>query len=176
MKFIIHKIFLYILTGLFLCTSFNINAQESETPPKKERKVFFGGGIQLSVGSNYTALGISPSAIYKISDEWAAGAGLGYLYAKNTYSDYTSHVFNTSLLTIYNPVKGLQLSANYEHYFVNQNYSVGGDTNYNYPSLFLGAGYQVGRYGSVGIRYDVLYDEDKSIYNSPLVPYVRIYF
>ncbi len=175
MKVLTLNILLSVLTWLFLLASSNIYAQENQTPPKKERKVFYGGGIQLSVSSNYTALGISPSAIYKISDAWAIGSGLGYLYAKNTFYNYTNHVFNTSLLSIYSPVKGLQLSANYEHYFVKQKI-IEGNNLYNYPSLFLGAGYQVGQYGSIGIQYDVLFNEDKSIYNSPLIPYVRIYF
>lgn len=175
MKYLTHKILRNSIVWVFLLTVLSINAQHQKDTLNKERKFFFGGGIQVSVGNNFTTLGIAPSAIYKIADKWSAGSGLGYLYVKNSYSDYTSHVFNTSLLTLYNPVKGLQLSLNYEHYFIKQKF-IDNEGTYNYPSLFIGAGYQVGRHGSIGIQYDVLYDEEKSIYNSPLIPYVRIYF
>jgi len=42
-------------------------------------------------------------------------------------------------------------------------------------ALFICVGY---RYGPVtfGIRYDVLYDRDKSIYADPRAPFMRVYF
>lgn len=43
------------------------------------------------------------------------------------------------------------------------------------PALLLGIGY-TDRNFTVGIRYDVLYDNDKSIYASIWLPFVRVYF
>ena len=41
--------------------------------------------------------------------------------------------------------------------------------------LFIGAGYRSGNV-TFGIRYDVLYDEKKSIYADAWVPFVRVFF
>jgi len=49
------------------------------------------------------------------------------------------------------------------------------DDSYWYTALFLGAGYRTGNI-TFGIRYDVLYDENKSIYADPWIPFVRVYF
>jgi len=41
--------------------------------------------------------------------------------------------------------------------------------------LFLGVGYNSGPV-TFGIRFDVLYDRNKSIYSESWVPFVRVYF
>ena len=78
-----------------------------------------------------------------------------------------------------NPIDYLQLSAEFEQLNVNRDYDqnfVGNqDTNYWYPALFLGAGFRSGNF-AFGIRYDVLYDEDKSIYGDAWMPFARFYF
>jgi len=49
------------------------------------------------------------------------------------------------------------------------------DDSYWYPALFLGVGYTSGRM-TFGIRYDVLYDDDKSIQPEAWMPFVRFWF
>ena len=62
---------------------------------------------------------------------------------------------------------------------VNRSFEVVGapnlEDNYWSPALFLGVGYS-NRNVTVGIRYDVLYDDEKSIYADPWMPFVRVYF
>ncbi|MFT5217580.1 MAG: hypothetical protein ACI83H_002720 [Glaciecola sp.] len=41
--------------------------------------------------------------------------------------------------------------------------------------LYLGAGYRTGNF-TIGIRYDVLYDNEKSIFADPWMPFFRVYF
>ena len=69
---------------------------------------------------------------------------------------------------------GIDLSAEFEQLFVNQKLGIY-KSNYNYPSLYLGIAYRVGFFAA-GMRYDVLYDDYKSIYTSPFSPIVRFYF
>ncbi|MBT8273653.1 MAG: alpha-ketoglutarate decarboxylase, partial [Bacteroidia bacterium] len=64
----------------------------------------------------------------------------------------------------------LHVNRNFDENFVSNL-----DDTYWYPALFLGAGYRTGNV-TVGIRYDVLYDEDKSIYADPWIPFIRVYF
>ena len=49
------------------------------------------------------------------------------------------------------------------------------ERNYTYPALFLGIGYTTGNL-TAGVKYDVLFDEDDSIYSSALVPFISVYF
>lgn len=49
------------------------------------------------------------------------------------------------------------------------------EDNYWSPALFLGIGYG-NRNLTVGIRYNVLHDHQKSIYADAFTPYVRVYF
>jgi long-subunit fatty acid transport protein len=136
------------------------------------KKVHIGGGIQLGISNNYTTIGISPSGIYELSEKISAGIGVSYLYSKYKYDGTQFHVFGSSVVALYNPFKGLQLSTEFEELSVNSNIN----NSYWVPAWYMGAAYSMGRFMAIGIRYDVLYDEGKSIYDTPLTPFVRIYF
>ena len=79
--------------------------------------VKFGGGFTASFG-NQTTIGISPSAIYKFDNGFAVGTGLGYLYSE--INDFTTNVYSTSLIGIYQTNIGIQLSTDFDYYFANQ--------------------------------------------------------
>jgi len=155
----------------FLLISTIIFSQEDNTP-KFWDNVRFGGGFGLGFGSNSTTIAISPSAIYEFNDVFALGLGTSYLYAKN--NDLKSNVFGAGIISLYNPTEEFQLSAEFEQLFVNQKLGLI-KNNYDYPALYLGAAYRVGSF-SAGLRYDVLYDDSKSIYASAFSPILRFYF
>jgi len=134
--------------------------------------VQFGGGLGLGIGSNRTTISVAPSAIYNFNPKFSLGLGASYLYAKN--GDLKSNVFGASVLSLYNPFEQLQLSAEFEHLFVNQKLGTL-KSNFDYPALYIGAAYRVGNF-SAGLRYDVLYDDNKSIYASAFSPIFRFYF
>lgn len=141
------------------------------------KNVRFGGGIQLSVGSGFTTVGISPSGIYEFSDKLAAGIGLSYLYSKYKLSDTKYNVFGASALGLYNPIKEFQLSVEIEGLNITEKYFDGSKDSHQLPALYLGAAYAMGRNVAVGIRYDVLYNEDnRNIYDSAFTPFIRVYF
>ena len=170
-KKVLFFVFLLIFTGL----SFSQNPSNAKSDFWKH--VRFGGGIGLSFGDGFFSGTLAPSAIYQFNEQFAFGIGLNGTY--NTRKNfYKSTIFGGSLIGLYNPIQQLQLSAEFEELNVQRNWedNLGiEDENYWYPALFLGAGYRMQNV-AVGIRYDVLYDEDKSIYAEPWMPFFRFYF
>jgi hypothetical protein len=140
--------------------------------------VRFGGGIGLSFGDGFFSGTLAPSAIYEFSDYFALGVGLTASYAKQN-NIFKSTIFGANLVTLFNPIREIQLSSEFEQLNVNRNFDENFvsniDDNYWYPALFLGAGYR-SRNVTIGVRYDVLYDDTKSIYADPWMPFVRVYF
>ncbi len=157
---------------IFLLFAFVSNAQQ-DNDPKFWDHVHFGGGFGLGFGSNQTTIAISPSAIYEFNEMFALGLGGSYLYAKN--NDLKSNVFGASIISLFNPLNEIQLSVEFEQLFVTQKQLGFDDYTFDYPSLYLGAAYRVGWFAA-GLRFDVLYDEDKSIFASPFSPIIRFYF
>lgn len=172
----VSKSILAILSLLFCCGLF---AQEQTNMPTQQndfwRKVQYGGGIGMNFGSGYTDIAISPSAIYNINSIFAVGTALqfGYVSAKN---DYTSFLYGASLIGLINPVPQVQLSVELEEIYVNTDYKYYdvSDSFWN-TALYLGAGYRTGNI-TVGIRYDVLFNKNRSYYSDAFMPFVRVYF
>jgi len=167
--------------------SLNIQAQEQAQFQNQKSEfwshVMFGGGIGLSFGDGFFSGTLAPSAIYRFDEKFSAGAGLNMSYSteKNYYESY---ILGTSILGLFNPVPQLQLSAEFEQLYVNRSdlnpicngfdcYPL--DESYFYPGLYLGAGFNTGPV-TMGIRFDVLYDQDRSIYGNAYNPFVRFYF
>lgn len=138
--------------------------------------VRYGGGVGLGFGSNSFNIALSPSAIYDTRTGLALGVGLSFNYAK--LGDTKLTAYGGSLLSYYNPVDFIQLSAEFEQLRINRKFEFPGETiedQYWLPALFLGAGYG-NRNVVVGIRYDVLYDKERSLYADPWIPFIRVYF
>lgn len=142
------------------------------------KQLRFGGGIGLSFGDGFFSGTLAPSVIYPFNDQFSLGIGLNGTYNKRE-NIYKSTILGGSLIGLYNPIQQLQLSGEFEQLHVNrdfdQNVVSNLDDNYWYPALFIGAGYR-SRNVTFGIRYDVLYDEDRSIYADPWAPFIRVYF
>ncbi|GAA3645714.1 hypothetical protein GCM10022397_33280 [Flavivirga jejuensis] len=139
--------------------------------------VRFGGGIGLNFSNNFFSGTLAPSAIYEFDKPFALGLGLNGTF-DNQKGVYKSTILGGSLLGLFNVIDEIQLSAEFEQLNVNRRYNFNlniPNENYWSPALFLGAGYRNGNV-TFGIRYDVLYDENKSIYIDPWVPFVRFYF
>ncbi|BDU24359.1 MULTISPECIES: hypothetical protein [unclassified Flavobacterium] len=168
-----------ILTALF--SSYSIAQQKYVIDNSNHfwEKVQFGGGLGLGIGSGYTDISVMPSAIYNVNEIVAVGLGLqfGYLNSRNYYESY---VYGGSVITLVNPIPELQLSAELEQVRVNTDYDStpyrpSYSDNFWNTALYLGAGYRTGNV-TIGARYDVLYDPDRSLYGSGFMPFVRVYF
>lgn len=138
--------------------------------------VRFGGGIGLGFNNGGWNGSLAPSALYEFNDKFAAGIGLSVNYAKYDTSKFLA--YGGSLITLYNPIQFLQLSGEFEQLRVQREYrnSIGIlDTEDWVPGLFLGLGYRT-QFVTVGIRYDILYNNEKSIYANAWMPFIRVYF
>jgi hypothetical protein len=166
-----------LLFGLLMSCNFNAFSQEQKPPSEFWRHVRFGGGIGLSFGDGFFSGTLAPSAIYQFDHRFAMGVALNGTYnsQRNTYS---STILGGSVLSLFNVIPQIQLSAEFEQLNVNRSYDsrLGfANENYWYPALFLGAGFRSNNV-TVGIRYDVLYDSRKSIYANAYMPFFRVYF
>ena len=136
------------------------------------KNVRFGGGFTLGFGTQ-TTIGIAPSAVYDFNNGFSLGTGLTYIYSE--IGSFTTNVYGGSLISLYQiPNIGIQLSGEFEQSFARQRDSFGSFST-SFPALYFGAAYNRGRF-AFGFRYDVLYDENKSVYASPFSPIVRFYF
>ncbi len=136
--------------------------------------VRYGGGVNVGFGNNFTTIAISPSAIYDFNDNFSAGLSVSYLYSKNKISNTNANVYGASVIALQNVLDSFQLSAEFEELYIHINNSITENSYWN-PALYLGAAYRTGGV-SLGLRYDLLYKEDKSIYSSAVTPVFRIYF
>ncbi|MEM5566605.1 alpha-ketoglutarate decarboxylase [Psychroserpens sp. AS72] len=173
MRFNIKYLFLLVLFAGFSLQSFS---QEDNQQNDFWKNVRFGGGIGLSFGDGFFSGTLAPSAIYDFNDQFSLGLGLNGTY-NSLKNSYNSTIFGASIISLFNPLPEIQLSGEFELLNVNRKFdnNLFKDENYWYPALFLGAGYRMNNI-AVGIRYDVLYDRDKSIYADPWAPFFRVYF
>lgn len=172
---------LFFVVAIFLFYE-NVIAQYQQAPQAKSPfwdKVQFGGGLGLSFGSGYTDISIAPSAIYNVNPYLATGLGLQASYvASKGY--YDSGIYGVSFLTYINPIPEIQFSINLNESYVNNHYEAyngynGYTDNFWNTALFLGAGYRTGNV-TVGIAYNVLFDENDHVYSEAYMPFVRAYF
>ena len=166
------------MLGTLVCLLFFSISLQAQGPGNSSafwEKVDFGGGIGLNFGNRIFNIALSPAAIYRVSDQYAVGTGLTFSYSKFDQDELTA--YGISFLNYVNPIPQIQLSAEYDQLRVNRNYEnfLNADENYWLPALHLGIGYG-NRNFMAGIRYDVLYDDQRSIYADPWVPFVRVFF
>ena len=174
----------YILFNLILIISLfftnNAKAQEIPDAPKSDfwNHVRFGGGLGLSTTNDFFTLGVSPSAIYDFNEQFSLGTALNYTYNKFK-NRYKSNIYGGSIIGLFNPINEIQVSAEFEELYVNRKYEgfLDGieDDSYFSPALFLGAGYRTNNV-TLGLRYNLLFDDNKSVYANAVVPFVRVYF
>jgi len=178
-----YKVICLAIILSFVCTT--VLSQEANNTGKSEfwSHVRVGGGIGLSFGEGFFSGTLAPSAIYQFNEQFAFGVGLSGTY--NTQKNfYKSTILGGSLIGLYNPIHELQISAELEQLNVDRDYdqniydqfnNLYQDENYWNTALFIGVGYRTANV-TFGIRYDILYDRDTSIYYDPWAPFVRVYF
>jgi hypothetical protein len=169
------------IIGLFalVITLFAFQENFAQEPVLKSEfwsRVQFGGGLGLAFGNNSTNILVSPSAIYNFNYKVALGAGLQYSYI-NQRDFYTSHLYGGSIIGLVNPIPEIQLSAELEELRVNTDFNNPSFTNDNYwnTALFLGAGYRTNN-ATIGIRYNILHNDNNNIYTTAFMPFIRVYF
>jgi len=169
-----------VLTSILICL-FTITAFSQERLSKTTNfwsHVQFGGGIGLNFGDGFFSGSLAPNALYRFSPYVATGVGLNFSYSSQK-EIFKSTVLGGSVIGLFNPIRDLQISTEFEQLHVSrnfdQNFVSNVDDDYWYPAFFLGLGY-TNQNITFGIRYDLLYDKDKSIYSEAWMPFVRFWF
>jgi hypothetical protein len=172
------KIAILLIFTLVSCLSFSQQYDE----PNFWDNVRFGGNLGASFNNDFTSIIVAPQAIYQLNPYVGLGVGLNYSYSEfnpprnSTLLGSKSNIVGGSLIAIGSPLDYLQLSADFEYLNVNRNFDDRRfDDEYWVPALFLGAGYRQGNF-VIGARYDVLFNDRKSVYNNGLQPFVRVLF
>lgn len=174
-----------IIYGVSFCllTTFNLFAQQDTYQPKKTNffsDVQFGGGLGVGFGSGFTNIAVSPMALKPITEQFSAGLGLQFNYLRSK-GFYESTSYGANILGIYSPAEMIQLSAELEQLRVNNTLwqDFGGSSkiaqNFWNTALFLGAGYTTQNV-TVGVRYNILYNENDLVYNQAWMPFLRVFF
>lgn len=164
------------LFAICLLSFSSILAQDDKQKSDFWKNVRFGGGIGLSTGNNLFSATLAPSAIYDFDSQFSLGLGLNgtYFSQRNIAS---STIFGGSIISLFNPTKEIQLSGEFEQNNVSRNFDNPDfqDDNFWTSAFFVGAGYRTNNI-TIGVRYDLLYDEDKSINANAWAPFIRVYF
>lgn len=171
---------LLVLVVVF-CFSFSVLSSQNRGINHQNNfweNVQFGGGIGLNFNDGFFSGSIAPAGIYNFSPYVSAGVGLNAIYSSER-DVFNSTVLGGSFVGLFNPYRELQISTEFEQLYVNQNFNEqfvsNADRKYWYPALFLGLGYRAGN-AVFGIRYDVIYNEDRSIQPEAWMPFVRFWF
>ncbi|OIQ29366.1 MAG: alpha-ketoglutarate decarboxylase [Bacteroidetes bacterium MedPE-SWsnd-G2] len=162
---------------IFANTSSLAQTMQTQNSDNFWSHVRFGGGIGMSFGDGFFSGTLAPSAIYDFNEKFALGVALSGTYTSDD-DYYTAGIFGGSIISVFNPIREIQLSAEFEELNVSRNFDNRlnlENENYWYPALHLGVGYSTPNV-TFGMRYDVLYDDYKSIYANPWAPFVRLYF
>ena len=173
------KLFYIGFTMSLLLVSNTIFSQNNSQESSRNQfwdHVRFGGGLGISFGNGYFSGTISPSAIYDFNRYFSVGPSLQFSYQSGEF--FNSTLYGGSLITLFNPVSEIQLSAELEQLRVNQTIELeGGNVEDNFwnTALFVGAGFRTGQV-TIGVKYNVLYKEDEDIYPTAWSPFVRFYF
>tara|TARA_R110001606_G_scaffold397455_1_gene573926 strand:- start:903 stop:1466 length:564 start_codon:yes stop_codon:yes gene_type:complete len=165
-----------LFTLLITINNISSFAQNSNNNSDFWNHVRFGGGIGLGFINNGFNGSISPSAIYQFNDQFAAGTSLNFSYAK--FNDDKFLAYGGSVLSLFNPIPQLQLSTEFEQLRINRtlySQTINIEDNYWLPAFFVGIGYSTPNV-TFGLRYDLLYNDNKSIYGNALMPFARVYF
>lgn len=174
------RTFKIILCPLLMC--FFTSLSFAQNPSTNQRSfwshVEYGGGIGLNFGDGFFSGSIAPNALYRFNPYVATGIGLNFSYSDQK-DVFKSTVLGGSVIGLFNPFREIQISTEFEQLHVNRKFDDRFITtlqeDYWYPALFLGAGYTNGNI-TIGIRYDILYDQNKSIYSEAWMPFVRFWF
>ncbi len=168
-----------IFMAFLLLSCFQMNAQDTIAKPKEQsefrKKLQFGGGLGLNF-SGGTNVSFSPNVIYNANKYVSFGAGLqtSYVATKNFKSSFT---IGANLTALANPFKFLQMSFEFEQLRSNSVLENTPDkikVNAWDTAMFLGGGIRIKNY-TIGAKYNFLYNEEKSIYSSAMIPFVRVY-
>ncbi|MEP2771760.1 MAG: hypothetical protein ABJH05_06405 [Fulvivirga sp.] len=149
---------------------------ELESGDDWKDRIYIGGGLGLQFG-NITNIQVSPIVGYRINEKLSAGIGITYIYYKIKFDngqEFETDIYGGSVFVRRNLNEQFFLQAEYESLNLEfYNVNDGSVTREWVPGLLLGGGYfmPLGRHAgfSATALYNVIHDDLKSPYNSPLI-------
>ncbi|MEJ1222526.1 alpha-ketoglutarate decarboxylase [Sediminicola sp. 1XM1-17] len=172
---------LIVIIGLLIFSESVIsqvtNVAVIDSTAEEPNKLKFGMGFGLNfVGG--TNISLSPNLTYNVSEKVGIGVGLQGSYAAIKDLQNTT-TFGGNIIAQYSPIKKITTLIE----FVELNVTTKTETptgqikeTYWDSALFVGAGYNITAKIAIGAKYNLLYDEDESVYTSPVLPFVNITF
>ena len=148
-----------------------------------DSKWTFGGsaGLGGSFGSNSggTSVYLSPRVGYKLTDNVETGLAGNLTWTNSQY--YSATTVGVGPFLNYYIARNFYLSGLFQEYFFNQNNKLTRqEFSGNEAALYLGGGYMQrignGAYMQIGGMYNVLYDNEKSVFGGGFVPSVGVVF
>lgn len=159
-----------------LLISFQLNAQIDANSQTNINKWRFGGNVGFNFGNdNSYSLSLYPMLGYQITPQLLGGATLGYSYQKRSYLKQS--LFSGGPFLNYIIFPQIFAKAHLE-YFNGKREIAKIKYNHDELALWLGGGYQTGgRIGfQVGVMYNLLYDKNSSVFNSPINTFGGVIF
>lgn len=168
--------FIFSLNSYSQTETDSVAKQKVDTVTVKEpKKLNFGMGFGLNfVGG--TNIGLSPSLTYNVSNKVAFGLGLqfNYLSLKDIQSTTT---YGATTFFNYRPSQKIMTLLEFAQLRVSTKSDIDDSERKFWDSaLFVGAGFNVTKKITIGAKYNLLYDEDESVYSSAIIPFVNISF
>lgn len=171
--FMVIGIFTYNSIGFSQTTKVTVKDSTSQTP--SNWKFGMGFGLNFVGGTN---ISLAPNLNYTVSDKIAFGFGLQYNYSAIKDLQSTS-TFGGTVATFYSPIKKITTLLEFAELKVSTKTDTPeGETKNSYwdTALFVGAGFNITNKISIGAKYNMLYNEDESVYTTPIIPFVNISF
>lgn len=144
----------------------------------KQNKWRVGGGIAMNFGNHGAlALNLSPFIGYELLPYLETGVSTGYQYSK--YNDVKQHLFSVGPYLNFYPMQSLFVRAHYEYYTGSAKFKyLNQSSSFDENALWIGGGYRTGGRVQmyIGILYNVLYKENRSLFTEAYQPIVGISF
>ncbi len=174
-----------ILIALLAFQSFvyaQVDISQGSTKPSFGNRIYFGGNFSLQFGY-VTYIDVSPLVGYMINQNFSAGVGVTYRYLKYKDINYETNIYGGRIfvrhnlpfmpipLFVYSECEDLNLDlAVYNNPLQPDYYTI---SRQWVPSLFVGGGLfqPIGKKAGFTIMalYNIIYDDQRSPYNSPVV-------
>src|SRR5688572_2908123 len=135
------------------------DADSAKTPSR----IYYGGGIGLSVSKRLTQIGLQPHVGYKLSPKTSLGARLRYQYFKDSRDEPTteSHSYGGGIFSRYRFAR--QVYGQAEFAYTQYDWS-GSRGKVSVPEFLIGAGYAqpiaAKTFLTVDVMFDPIQDED----------------
>lgn len=169
-----NKVFLLFAFSALMAFNLNLNGQDDSNPfkgrPLKER-IFFGGDLGVSFGSDITYIRIAPMVGYNVSPRFSFGLGPSYQYWEDRrfVPKLESSIYGGSSFVRYFLLDQIFLQSEFEVLNLEEiDFNPGDEIRQDrvtIPVWFVGGGYG-SRIGNGGLFISVMYDIIGDI-NSP---------